>query len=97
MMKLSARKERAKRYIFKRGIKFEDCINCLENNKTILRSRQSFRGELHKAFAEKSNKISLSANDDKRIQTPNGVISCPYGTSSKQPGALAYTKNPRTK
>ena len=30
-------------------------------------------------FVEKVNKIALSANFDKRIQTPDGVISCPYG------------------
>ena len=36
--------------------------------------------EAHNVFTKKVNKIALSANDDKRIQPPNGVISYPYDT-----------------
>ena len=48
--------------------------NCLENNKVILRSQQRFRSELDNAFIEKDKKIAVGANNDKRIQTTDGVI-----------------------
>lgn len=48
-------------------MKFEDYKKCLQSNKTILRSQQSFRSEFHKVFKEKINKTAFSANDDKRI------------------------------
>lgn len=36
--------------------------------------------EAHNVFTEKVNKIVLSEDDDKRIQTHGGIISYPYGT-----------------
>ena len=33
---------------------------------------------MHTLFTEKINKIAVTVNDDKRIQTPNRVISYPY-------------------
>ena len=41
----------------------------LENYKTILRVQVRFKNELHKVFTEKVKKITLSANDNKRLQT----------------------------
>ena len=66
-----------KKCIIKREIKFEDYKNCLDNNKTILRSQQMFRSKLHNVFMEMVKKVALSANEDKRIQTPDGVITHP--------------------
>ena len=40
-----------------------------KNNKLILKTRQRFKSESHNAFTEEINKIALSPNDDKRIQT----------------------------
>ena len=58
--------------VIKQEIKFKDCKNCMENNKTkILRSQQRFRSEAHNVFTEKVVKIVLSANDGKRIQMPD--------------------------
>ena len=37
-----------------------------------------FISEIHNVFTEKVNKIAFSVNDDKRIKTPDGVISCLY-------------------
>ena len=39
---------------------------------------QRFRTEVHNVFVENVNKIPLSANDDKWIQKPDGVITCLY-------------------
>lgn len=51
----------------------------VENNKMVLRFRR-FRSEVQNVFAGKINKITLSANDDERIQTSDGVLAYPFGT-----------------
>lgn len=53
--------------VIKQEIKFQDYKECLEENKTILKSQQRFRVETNNVFTEKVNKIAISANDDKRI------------------------------
>ena len=68
-----------KKCVIKQKIISQDYEECLENNKTILRSQQSFTSKLHNVFAEKVNKIALSATDNKRIQTLDGVTTYPYG------------------
>ena len=50
-------------------IKFNDYKNCVLNNKVVLKSRQRFKSEVHNAYTEEINKIALSSNDDKRLQT----------------------------
>ena len=40
-----------------------------------------FRSDHHKVYTEEVNKIALSSNDDKRIQTFDRVTTCPYGTN----------------
>ena len=57
-------------------IKLLDCNSRIieqEHNRIILRSQRRFRSEKHNLFTEKINKILLSVNYDKRIQTSNGV------------------------
>ena len=39
------------------------------NDKTILRSQLRFKNDLHNVCTEEVNKIALSSNDDKRLQT----------------------------
>ena len=39
------------------------------NNKIILRTQQRFKKERHNVFTKVINKISLSSNDDKRMQS----------------------------
>ena len=43
--------------------------DCLFNDKTILKSQPRFKGDCHNVYAEQINKIALSSNDDKRLQT----------------------------
>ena len=43
--------------------------------------KQRFTGKKHNIFTEKVNKIVLSTNNDKRIQTVNSVGTYAYGTS----------------
>ena len=68
-----------KKYVIKWEIKFQNYKECLEVDKTTLRSQQRFRSETHDVFTEKVNKFALSTNDDKRILTHDGVTTCPYG------------------
>ena len=51
----------------------------LFNNKTILRSQQRFKSDLHNVYTIKFNMTALSSNDDKRIQTFDGVPTYLYG------------------
>ena len=41
----------------------------MKNNRLILKSQQRFRSKKHYLFIEEVNKIALSANKDKRIQS----------------------------
>ena len=50
-------------------------------NKALYRLQQRFRSDHHKVYTEEVNKIALSCNDDKRIQTFNKVTTYPYGTN----------------
>ena len=50
------------------------------NDEVIIRSPQRFRSHHHKICREEVNKIELSSNDDKRIQTFDKVT-FPYGTN----------------
>ena len=48
------------------------------SNKAILKSQQRFKSEAHKAYTEEVNKIALSSNDDKRLQTYDIIITYTY-------------------
>ena len=48
----------------------------------MLKSQQRFKSEAHNVYTEDINKIVLSSNDDKRIQTFDRNTSYPYGTSA---------------
>ena len=50
-------------------------------DKVYYRSQQRFRSDHHKVYTEEVNKIALSSNDDKRIQTFDRVTTYPYGTN----------------
>ena len=52
------------------------------NDKTILRSQLRFKNDLHNVCTEEVNKIALSSNDDKRLQTFDRVTIHPYKTNS---------------
>ena len=65
----------------KRKIKFEDYKDSLFNNNTILRSQLRFKSNHHIVYTEEVNRIALSSNDDRRLQTFDRVKTCPYGTN----------------
>ena len=62
-----------------------------------MRSQQRFRNELYKVFTEKINNIVISVNNDKRIQTPNGIISCPFGVGPETAYKGELIRHPKLK
>ena len=61
-------------------ITLQKIIKNYKNNK-ILKSQPRFRIEKHNVFTVKVNKIALSANDDKRIQSIDSTETYSYGTN----------------
>ena len=70
-----------KRCPIKQKILFQNFKNSLINNKTIYRSQERFKSYNHDVYTEKVHKIVLSGNDDKRIQTFDGIETYPYGAN----------------
>ena len=71
-----------KKCIVKRELTFKNYVDCLFNDKTIIKSQQRFRSDHHRVCTEEVNKIALSSNDDKRLQTSDKVTTYPYGTNA---------------
>ena len=57
-------------------------LKSLFNNKIILKSLQRLKSNHHKVYTEEVNKIALSSDDDKRLQTFDGIETYPYGTNA---------------
>ena len=65
-------------------LKFNDYKDCLLNNEITFKSQQKFKSERHNVYTEDVNKIALSSNDDKRLQTYDRITSYPYGASAEK-------------
>ena len=61
---------------------FENYKDSLFNNKIILKSQQRFKSDHHKVYTEEVNKIALSSNDDKRLQTFDRITTYPYSMNA---------------
>ena len=61
---------------------FENYTDCLFKDKIILKSQQRFKSDCHHVCTEQINKIVLSSNDDKRLQTFDKITTYPYGTNA---------------
>ena len=70
-----------KKCIVKREITFKNYADTLLNDEVIIRSQQRFRSDHHRVYTEEVNKIALSSNDDKKIQTFDKVTTFSYGTN----------------
>ena len=73
MMILSIKKTKEE----KRRLLFENYADCLVNDKIILKSQQRFKSDYHNVYTEQINKIALSSNDDKRLQTFDKITTYP--------------------
>ena len=75
---------------------FENYKDSLFNDKIILKLQQRFRSYYHEVCTEGVNKVALSSNDDKRLQTLDQIITYPYGTPAKFVNQTYY-KNEKAK
>ena len=47
----------------------------------LSRSQEGFKSDYHKVYTEEVNRIALSSNDGKRLQTFDRDTTYPYGTN----------------
>ena len=71
-----------KKCVIKRRSKFEDYKDAVFKNKPTLKSQLRFKSDCHNVCTENINKIAISSNDDKRLQTFDRVITYPHGTNT---------------
>ena len=71
-----------KKCVIKQKLMFQNFKYCLFNNKNVYRPQQRFKSYNHDVYTEEVNKIALSANDDKRLQTFDKITTYPYGTNA---------------
>ena len=71
-----------KKCVIKRRVMFENYVDSSFNDKIILKSQQRFKSNCHNVYTEQINKIALSSNDDKRLQTFDKITTWPYGTNA---------------
>ena len=70
-----------KKCVIKQNLMIQNFKNCLFNNKTVYRSQQRFKSYNHDVYTEEVNKIALSNNGDKILQTFDRITTYPYGTN----------------
>ena len=73
--------------VIKQELMFENYKDSLFNEKTIFKKQQRFKTYYHDMNAEEINKVALSSNDNKIMQTFDNVTTFPQETP-----ALKYVK-----
>ena len=71
-----------KRCVIKQRFKFKNHKYCLFKNQIISESQQRFKSEGHIVYTEEINKIVLSSNDNKILQTFDRITTYLYGTNA---------------
>ena len=69
----------AKKCVIKNNLTFDDFQNSVLRNETAIRSQIRFTTDHHWVFTEEVNKITISSNDDKTLQTFDRITAYPYG------------------
>ena len=67
-------------YLEKNKIDIDSIKEFMKNNKSILKIQQRFKSERQNIFTEEIYKITLSSNDDKRMQSIDSIEIYAYGT-----------------
>ena len=60
---------------------FQNYEDAVLKKEITTRSQLRFKSDCHEVCTEEVNKIAISHNNDKRIQTYDGITTYPYGTS----------------
>ena len=71
-----------KKCIIKRRPTFKNYKESIFENKTTLRSQLRFKSDLDIVYTEEINKVAISSNDEKRLQTFDKVTTYPYGKNA---------------
>ena len=71
-----------KKRVLKRELMFKNYKDCQSNIEIILKSQERFKSDHHNVYVEKINKMALSSNDDKRLQTFDKIKTYLYGTNA---------------
>ena len=66
-----------KKCVIKQKLMFQNFKDFLFNNKNVYRSQQRFKSYNHDVYTEEVNKIALSSNDDRRLQTFDRITTYP--------------------
>ena len=82
MILKNKRSKGTKKCVIKHILRFKHYTYSLFKNKPILMPQQRFKSDHQIVYTEKINKVAISSNDDKRIQTFDGVVTYPYGTNA---------------
>ena len=70
-----------KKCVINQKLMLENYKDCFFNNKTVYRSQERCKSYYHDVYTEEVNKITLSSNNDKRLQSFDRITTYPYGTS----------------
>ena len=71
-----------KKCVIKCHLKFDDYKDSIFNNKNILKTQQRFQSDLDTICTKSINKIAISSNNDKRLQTYDKMTTYPHGTNA---------------
>ena len=82
MMAAIIKKLKVQKCVIKQKLMFQNYKDWLYNNKTVYKSQERFKSCNHDVYTEEVNKIALSSNDDKRLQTSDRITTYPYGTNA---------------
>ena len=70
-----------KKCVTKRRLMVKNYKDCF-HNKIILKLQQIFKSDHHNVYTDQLNKVTLSSNDDKRLQTFDKITTYPHGTNA---------------
>lgn len=68
-----------KKCVLNKEISFNDFLDCLQNNCTVVKCQNSIRSKLHNVFTVRQKKVALSPFDNKRYILENKIDTLPWG------------------
>ena len=80
--KETKRAKGTKKCVIKKDLTFENYKESVLKDKIIIRSQLRFKSDHHNVYTEEIDKIEISSNDDKRLQTFDGITTYPIGTNA---------------
>ena len=68
-----------KKNVIKKELAFDDYYQCLIETKPLYKKMNLIRSDKHNLYTQTVNKIALSADDDKRVISKDGISTLAYG------------------